>query len=84
MQLLAHLGPEVITEISLEDEEDEDKEADEGQDGTPCSSGHCKKIITGDYGLYPRCTTLQASGTTGTILCIKQYCRYSFEHFNAS
>ncbi|KAG9344617.1 hypothetical protein JZ751_011289 [Albula glossodonta] len=50
MLYLSHLGPEVIAEISIEDD-DKDMPAEENEEGTgTCSSGHCQQIISDEKG----------------------------------
>ncbi|XP_035256126.1 shootin-1 isoform X2 [Anguilla anguilla] len=44
MLYLSHLGPEVITEISLEDEDEQEPE--ESQPGTCNATAHCQHIIS--------------------------------------
>lgn len=46
MLYLAHLGPETIAEIGLEDEEEEEESVDT-QVEKECFSAHCQSTITG-------------------------------------
>ncbi|XP_041645979.1 shootin-1 [Cheilinus undulatus] len=46
LMLLSHLGPEIITEINLEDEEDEEEKGELHESNKVCLSPQCQTIIS--------------------------------------
>ena len=54
MLLMAHLGPDTITEIQLEEEEEQEKEQKEEEDlqgaNQECLLTKCQTTITGTWG----------------------------------